>query len=164
MICPPSSPIQQKRIWDRFEAGRGPGGAGRSASSDCEQEDGRFHVEGGSWTNNISWVRGYDDVLGPMEPASALFAQKVLEAGRRHLRPALPQRPVPPAADADELLSLLGPGPLDRLRPGTVPPDHGDSDARSVRLLRKSQSRAAGPHAVWRRAPWGPVLGLPGLL
>jgi hypothetical protein len=33
-------------------------------------------VEGGSWTNNLSWVRGYGDVLGPIEKASALFAQK----------------------------------------------------------------------------------------
>ena len=24
-------------------------------------------MEGGSWTNNISWVRGYGHVLGPME-------------------------------------------------------------------------------------------------
>jgi len=33
-------------------------------------------VEGGSWTNNLSWVRGYGDVLGPIEKASALFARK----------------------------------------------------------------------------------------
>ncbi len=33
-------------------------------------------MEGGSWTNNISWVRGYENVLGPMEKASALFAEK----------------------------------------------------------------------------------------
>jgi hypothetical protein len=31
-----------------------------------------------SWTNNISWIRGYEGVLGPMESASALFAEKVL--------------------------------------------------------------------------------------
>jgi hypothetical protein len=35
-------------------------------------------MEGGSWTNNLSWVRGYGDVLGPMEAASALFARKAL--------------------------------------------------------------------------------------
>jgi hypothetical protein len=38
-------------------------------------------MEGGSWTNDISWVRGYDRVLGPMESASALFAEKVVGAG-----------------------------------------------------------------------------------
>jgi len=42
---------------------------------------GRFHVEGGSWTNNISWVRGYDALLGPMERVSSLFYEKVLKPG-----------------------------------------------------------------------------------
>jgi hypothetical protein len=38
-------------------------------------------MEGGSWTSNISWVRGYEHILGPMESASALFAEKVLSRG-----------------------------------------------------------------------------------
>jgi len=38
-------------------------------------------MEGGSWTNDISWVKGYDNVLGPMEEASALFSEKVLKPG-----------------------------------------------------------------------------------
>ena len=42
-------------------------------------EDGRFHMEGGSWTSNISWVRGYESLLGPMERISALFFEKVIE-------------------------------------------------------------------------------------
>ncbi len=46
--------------------------------ADLGAEDGRFHMEGGSWTNNISWVRGYDDVLIPMERASAQFHERVL--------------------------------------------------------------------------------------
>ena len=44
-------------------------------------EDHRFHVDGGSWTNDISWVRGYDNLLGPMERVSSLFFQKVLKPG-----------------------------------------------------------------------------------
>ena len=48
------------------------------------QEDQRFHVEGGSWTNDLSWVRGYDDVLGPMEETSALFNEVVI-------KPAVPR-------------------------------------------------------------------------
>jgi hypothetical protein len=35
-------------------------------------------MEGGSWTNNISWVRGYDSVLGPMDRASSLFHERML--------------------------------------------------------------------------------------
>ena len=68
-------PIMQKRIWDRFK-----GSKGREALDELieklRKEDGRFHMEGGSWTNNLSWVRGYGNVLGPMEQASALFAEK----------------------------------------------------------------------------------------
>jgi hypothetical protein len=45
---------------------------------ELRREDGRFHMEGGSWTNNISWVRGYDSVLVPMERASAAFHERVL--------------------------------------------------------------------------------------
>ncbi len=44
---------------------------------ELRKEDKRFHMEGGSWTSNISWVKGYDNVLGPMESASALFAKRV---------------------------------------------------------------------------------------
>lgn len=38
-------------------------------------------MEGGSWTNNISWVRGYEGLLGPMEELSSLFYEKVLKPG-----------------------------------------------------------------------------------
>jgi hypothetical protein len=38
-------------------------------------------MEGGSWTNNISWVRGYQSLLGPMERVSALFYDKVIRSG-----------------------------------------------------------------------------------
>lgn len=76
---PAIQPIMQKRLWDRF------GGAGPEALdkviADLRKEDDRFHMEGGSWTANISWVRGYDHLLGPMQSASALFAEKTLAAG-----------------------------------------------------------------------------------
>ena len=38
-------------------------------------------MEGGSWTSNISWVRGYESLLSAMEKASAHFHQKVLQPG-----------------------------------------------------------------------------------
>ena len=41
-------------------------------------QDGRFHMEGGSWTSNVSWVRGYQRVLAPIERASSLFHERVL--------------------------------------------------------------------------------------
>jgi hypothetical protein len=77
---PVIQPIFQKRIWDRFQPGEGPDKLG-VVIDQLQREDARFHVEGGSWTNNISWVRGYEALLGPMERASSLFHEKVLKAG-----------------------------------------------------------------------------------
>jgi len=60
---------------------------------ELRHEDGRFHMEGGSWTNDLTWVRGYDNVLGPMEAVSALFHDKVTcrqrPTGERRYRNAL---------------------------------------------------------------------------
>jgi Glycosyl hydrolase family 57 len=75
---PVIQPLFQHRIWERMSPGDG---SDRLAAviDELGREDGRFHVEGGSWTNNISWVRGYDSLLIPMERASAAFQQRVLE-------------------------------------------------------------------------------------
>jgi hypothetical protein len=73
-------PLHQGRIWDRFEAGDGEQGL-EAVIADLRKEDSRFNVEGGSWTNDISWVRGYERLLGPMEEVSSLFYEKVLKPG-----------------------------------------------------------------------------------
>ena len=101
----------------RMAARRRPGAARRRSSSSCAHEDDRFHVEGGSWTNDISWVRGYDHVLVPMEQVSSLFHERVLARASPATTP-LPQRPVSPAVRRDQLLPLLGPG---RSGPTTAP-------------------------------------------
>jgi hypothetical protein len=48
---------------------------------ELRRADHRFHMEGGSWTNNLTWVRGYENVLGPMAQASAIFDEKVTRHG-----------------------------------------------------------------------------------
>ncbi len=73
-------PLMQQRIWDRFTDGAGPKKLA-AAIDEIRQEDDRFHMEGGSWTSDISWVQGYDSVLGPMERVSSEFAEKVLRPG-----------------------------------------------------------------------------------
>jgi hypothetical protein len=76
---PALQPIHQKRIWERFK----PADGEKKLAEVIEQlkkEDHRFHMEGGSWTNDISWVRGYENVLGPMEKVSSLFNEKILKA------------------------------------------------------------------------------------
>ena len=46
-----------------------------------KQEDHQFHMEGGSWTNELSWVQGYDDVLSEMEKTSSVFNEGVIKPG-----------------------------------------------------------------------------------
>lgn len=77
---PVLQPAGQKRIWDRLGAATGRQKLSR-VLDDLHREDPSFHVHGGSWTNDISWVRGYDNVLGPMEEVSVLFHQKVTSRG-----------------------------------------------------------------------------------
>jgi hypothetical protein len=79
-------PIHQHKIWQNFKPGQG-GGKLESVIQDLRKEDKQFHVDGASWTNNVSWVRGYENVLGPMEAASALFAEKA----KSGFSPAHPQ-------------------------------------------------------------------------
>ncbi len=77
---PVIQPLFQKAIWDRFQPGDGPERLNQTIE-ELRKEDHRFHVEGGSWTNDRSWVHGYENVLGPMEEVSAEFAEKILDTG-----------------------------------------------------------------------------------
>ncbi len=77
---PVVQPLFHRRIWERMKPGDGRERL-EQVIADLRREDHRFHMEGGSWTNNLSWVKGYDNVLGPMEEASAAFHSRVGEAG-----------------------------------------------------------------------------------
>ncbi len=75
---PVIQPVQQKQIWDRFPEPAGPE-ALEQVIAKLRKSGGRFSMEGGSWTDDRSWVRGYSSVLKPMEQVSALFAEKTRE-------------------------------------------------------------------------------------
>lgn len=77
---PEIQPIHQKKIWDRVGHGAGHEKVA-AAIEEIKKQDHQFHMDGGSWTNDISWVHGYDDVLNAMERASAHFYEKVLKPG-----------------------------------------------------------------------------------
>jgi hypothetical protein len=77
---PVIQPVKQKKIWDNFKAGAGPEKM-NTVIEKLKKEDHQFHMDGGSWTNDLSWVRGYENVLGPMEKVSSLFHEKVTRAG-----------------------------------------------------------------------------------
>jgi len=70
----PLQPRLQGRIWERMQPGDGPERLAR-VIEELRREDGSFHMEGGSWTSNLSWVKGYGDVLSAMERSSAHFEE-----------------------------------------------------------------------------------------
>jgi len=76
----PLQPLLQHRVWERFEPGEGPERLS-AVIEELSAEDNRFNMQGGSWTNDISWVRGYENVLAPMERASSLFNEHLLAPG-----------------------------------------------------------------------------------
>src|SRR5207245_8526553 len=77
---PVIQPLFQSRIWERMVPGDGPDRLAEVIKQ-LRAEDGRFHMEGGSWTNTISWVQGYDTVLVPMERVSCLFHERIAASG-----------------------------------------------------------------------------------
>jgi hypothetical protein len=85
-------PAHQHRIWQHMAPGDGPVRLAKVIEQLREQDD-RFTVEGGSWTSDVSWVRGYENVLEPMERASSLFHERATARGVRgddpHYRAAL---------------------------------------------------------------------------
>jgi hypothetical protein len=77
---PVIQPLFQHRIWQQMTPGDGPDRLG-DVVNQLRSDDDRFHMEGGSWTSDLSWVRGYDQVLVPMDKASSLFHERVLARG-----------------------------------------------------------------------------------
>lgn len=75
---PSVQPASQKRIWDRMKPGDGPEKLSKVIET-LKKENARIPVEGGSWTNELSWVRGYENVLLPTERVSAHFASVMAE-------------------------------------------------------------------------------------
>ncbi len=72
-MLPGCRPIHQGKVFARIT--KWEPGAADKAIADLKREQPNFNLEGGSWTNNISWVRGYENVLTPMNKLSALFHQ-----------------------------------------------------------------------------------------
>ncbi|MGC2458484.1 MAG: hypothetical protein WA435_10875 [Gallionellaceae bacterium] len=77
---PVIQPTFQSGIWKRMKPGEGPDKLA-SVIKELGEEDHRFHMDGGSWTNNLSWVHGYENVLKPMEEVSSRFYETVLKPG-----------------------------------------------------------------------------------
>jgi hypothetical protein len=70
-MLPACRPIHQGPLFARIS--KWEPGAADKALADLKREKPNFNLEGGSWTNNISWVRGYENLLTPMNKLSARF-------------------------------------------------------------------------------------------
>src|SRR5262249_10287151 len=72
-MLPACRPIHQGKVLARITKWE-PGAADR-AIAEIKREQPHFNLDGGSWTNNISWVAGYENVLTPMNQLSVRFHQ-----------------------------------------------------------------------------------------
>ena len=72
---PPIQAVQQHRLWQYREANAAAPFDVAAAIADLQADDPSFAMTGASWTNNLSWVEGYANVLEPMNQLSARFHQ-----------------------------------------------------------------------------------------
>jgi hypothetical protein len=66
-------PIHQGQVFARITKWE-PGAADRAVAQ-IKREKPHFSLDGGSWTNNVSWTAGYENLLTPMNRLSATFHQ-----------------------------------------------------------------------------------------
>jgi hypothetical protein len=76
---PTVQPVSQHRIWREFQ-GPSPGAADQAIAR-VRQRDASFNLDRASWTNDRSWVAGYDNVLDPILRLSARFHERWDSAG-----------------------------------------------------------------------------------
>ena len=68
--------VNQHKIWQEVDSDNVTPEAVENAIAKLKATDRNFHIDGASWTNDLSWVKGYENVLEPMNQLSALFHQK----------------------------------------------------------------------------------------
>ncbi|GAB4232029.1 MAG: glycoside hydrolase [Stanieria sp.] len=73
---PTCQAVGQHKIWQRVAPNQATPEAVGKAIQELNKTDHQFHMDGASWTNDLSWVRGYENVLEPMNQLSAMFHQK----------------------------------------------------------------------------------------
>ena len=67
-------PISQHRIWEFIDQ-YCPGAADR-AIEEAKKKYGGFNLDKASWTNDKNWVKGYEDVLDPINKLSVKFHER----------------------------------------------------------------------------------------
>ena len=67
--------VGQSRLWQQLGDTSGSEAVDHAIRA-IQASDHSFAMEGASWTNNLSWVEGYENVLEPMKQLSASFHQR----------------------------------------------------------------------------------------
>jgi hypothetical protein len=67
--------VQQQRLWQQVGPTSPTPERVEAAIAALQDSDPSFSMAGASWTNNLSWVEGYANVLKPMAQLSARFHQ-----------------------------------------------------------------------------------------
>jgi len=73
---PPCQAVHQHQIWQRVNPDQATPETVEAAIQALQASGERFHMDGASWTDDLSWVRGYENVLEPMNQLSAAFHQR----------------------------------------------------------------------------------------
>ncbi|MGK7948985.1 MAG: glycosyl hydrolase family 57 [Xenococcaceae cyanobacterium] len=77
---PTCQAVGQHKIWQKVDPDKATPAAVTKAMEELNETDGQFHMDGASWTNDLSWVKGYENVLEPMNQLSAMFHAKYDDA------------------------------------------------------------------------------------
>ncbi|MEI7998553.1 MAG: glycosyl hydrolase family 57, partial [Candidatus Omnitrophota bacterium] len=70
----PVQPISQHRIWGMIKTFESQ--AANKAIVELQKKDSSFNLDKGSWTSDRDWVKGYDQVMSPINHLSAVFHGK----------------------------------------------------------------------------------------
>jgi hypothetical protein len=73
---PTCQAVQQHKIWQRLGTTPLSQTLVEQTIRDLQQTDPSFRMDGASWTDHLSWVQGYENVLEPMNQLSAAFHQR----------------------------------------------------------------------------------------
>ncbi|PMB41815.1 glycosyl hydrolase family 57 [Fischerella thermalis CCMEE 5330] len=73
---PTCQAVHQHKIWQRVDPDNATPEAVEKVIAELKATDHQFHMDGASWTNNLSWVEGYENVLDPMKKLSVMFHEK----------------------------------------------------------------------------------------
>jgi len=73
---PTCQAVGQHKIWQQVDPDTATPEKVAQAIAQLQANDHQFHMDGASWTDDLSWVKGYENVLEPMNRLSAMFHAK----------------------------------------------------------------------------------------